>query len=320
MNNQKNYFKAIFSKIKLKSFGFFLLLAFVFLIFTKLSKQYTETLQLKIELTNVPNDIYINQDSILPFSVTTTTFGFNYVAHSFKNQNIVLDFETFSSKDANRFYSKSSEVNHLITQKLGANTTVESVKPDTLFVPFSKLTSKMIPVKLNAEFDFMPGYNFYDVISVQPDSIKIIGAVEAVANINFIETNLISTKGIKNNINLKADLVVPETSLVKLYPSQVNVTAEVEKYTENIIAVPINFIGLPQGLKINYFPKTAEVLYEVGLKDATRIIPEMFEVVCDYSKINSENSTTLKPFIYKSPNFVRNARLKLTEVEFIITE
>lgn len=320
MDKKKSYISNALSRIKFKSFGFFLLLAFVFLIFTKLSKQYTETLQLRIELTNVPNDIYINQDSIVPISVTVSTFGFNYLAHLFKNKRLMLNFETIFAKETDRIYTKSSDINYLISQKLGSNTSIESVKPDTISIRFSMLSSKVVPVKLNSQLSFMPGYNLYDTIVTKPDSIKIIGATETVVNINFIETELISLKDINSDININTSLKKPKTSEVKLYPSSVVVMAEVEKFTENFVTVPIDFIGLPQGIKINYFPKTVAVFYEVGLKDASRIIPEMFEVVCDYSQINSENSTALKPIIYKTPNFVKNTRLKLTEVDFIIIQ
>lgn len=320
MNKQKNYFNTILSKNKFKSFGFFLLLAFVFLIFTKLSKKYTETLNLKLELVNVPDDIYINQDSILPISATVSTFGFNYLIHLLKPQNISLDFKTVFSVDGNYAYSASSNIKYLITQKLGSNTVIETVKPDSITIPFSKLISKVVPIKLNRQFSFMPGYNLYDSIVMKPDSVKIIGSSIAVDNVDFIETSVISLKEIKSNINVKADLKLNEGSNVKLSKVHINVTAEVEKYTENIVFIPIDIMGLPKGVKINYFPKTVDVLYEVALKDAARIIPEMFEVVCDFNQVTNKNLTTLKPILYKSPDVVRNPRIKLNEVEFIIIE
>lgn len=320
MNKQKNYFNTIVSKIKFKSFGFFLLLAFVFLIFTKLSKKYTETLNLKVELVNVPNDIYINQDSILPVSATVRTFGFNYLAHLLNPQNLSLDFDTVFSVDGNLAYSASSNIKYLITQKLGSNVMIESVKPDSITIPFSKLISKVVPVKLNRKFNFMPGYNLYDSIVLKPDSVTIIGASKAVDGVNFIETSLISLDEIKNNINVKVNLSLNQASQIKLSQSQISISAEVEKYTENMVSVPIDIMGLPQDVKINYFPKTADVLYEVALKDAARIIPEMFEVVCDYNQVINKNITTIKPILFKSPRVVRNPRIRLKEVEFIIIE
>lgn len=308
------------SNINIKTFGFFLLLAFGFLLVTKLSKKYTETIEFQIELVNTPDDMYFNQDSLPTISATVTSRGFNYLANLFNQNVITLDFETLFSIRQNLAFCPTSDMKHLIASNIGLTAIVEGVKPDTLSISYSKLISKVVPVKLQSDFKFSAGYKIYNGIEVKPDSVTVIGAFNVVGEINFVETAVIEKKDIANTFNETVVLLNPNTTAVKMKPSQVKLHVPVEKYTENVVSVPIDFIGLPKDVNVNYFPKSVDVFFEVSLKDAENVVPELFEVVCNYNSLSSTNESVITPLIYKQPNFVKNARLKLKEVEFIIIE
>lgn len=303
-----------------KTFGFFLLLAFMFLVVTKLSKKYTETLQFKVELINTPDDLYFNQDSLPHISATVNTLGFNYLASVVSRNVIKLDFKSFFSLEQNYMYCSTANLKSLIASKVGSNAVVEIIKPDTISVPYAKLISKTIPVKLKSDLKFAQGYQLFKPITINPSSVTIVGALNQVSEIEEIETIVLSKKDVAKSFTQSVDLINPNNSVVKINPKQVGIEVVVEKYTENVVSVPIDFIGLPNNVKVNYFPKRVDVYYEVSLSDAQRVVPELFEVICDYNSIALNNVAVVTPILYKQPEFVRNARLKLKEVEFIIIE
>ena len=76
---------------RINVFILFLLFAFIVLILTKLSKEYTNTMAFGIEKTNIPEEHVILNDSIM-LNITLKTHGFKWLRYYISKPKIKIDF------------------------------------------------------------------------------------------------------------------------------------------------------------------------------------------------------------------------------------
>jgi hypothetical protein len=84
-----------FTNSKLKGIFFFLLLATVFWVLTKFSKQYTATASATIHYLNIPEATQIKDDNLKKIDFNLTTSGFEFLYYKFKKPIIDIDLKNF---------------------------------------------------------------------------------------------------------------------------------------------------------------------------------------------------------------------------------
>lgn len=304
---------------KLNVFFLFLLSSFIILIVTKLSKEYTNTIAFNIEKINIPKDKVILNDSNTVLKITLKTHGFMWIKYYFSEPKITIDFSNeIYNKNSKYFYAKS--VSYLNEKKQFSNSKVKllNINPDTLVFNYDTNLVKKIPVIIDMDISFTPGYNVLEAYKTIPDSIEIIGSNALVKNITSFQTEKVELKNVKSNINQKVKIALPKNLTdLKFSNTEVELIATVEKFTEGKIKIPVKVINLPSNISVTFFPKEVTVSYYTSLVAYNSIKSKDFEIICDYSKIN-ENQSFLIPEITKAPKKVKNVKISQQRIEFII--
>lgn len=305
---------------RINVFLIFLLLAFIILIFSKLSKSYTNTIAFKIEKLNVPQDKVIlnNSDSVL--NITLKTHGFKWLDFYLKPPKVKIDFSKDVSVNKSRFIYTKSKSKLFNTNRFYKNVEVINLFPDTLYFNFDVNAIKSVPVKINTNIEFRQGFDVFDVYKTFPDSVKVIGPRELISSIHEIETELLELKDVKSDVNTLINLKLPEKqSGIKFSNTSVGFKATVERFTEGSVKVPISVINVPEEIKIKYFPKEVVVTFYTSLEKFKYIKPNHFKVVCDYGKVGG-NSSYFTPELIKQSKDVKSVKLGRQHIEFIILE
>ncbi|UKM63600.1 YbbR-like domain-containing protein [Flavobacteriaceae bacterium GSB9] len=313
--------KGILSSIKSKRinvFVLFLLLAFIILIFTKLSKEYTHTVSFRIEKTNVPDKYVILNDSV-NLNITLKTHGFKWMKYAFYRPKIKIDFtEDVYKKDAVFEWTKSKAF--LENTQFDKEVDLLNLSPDTLRFRYGVNLIKKVPVKVNTDIKFSLGYDLAGKVASEPDSITVIGPNIIVSKINFLETEPLTMVDVRTDVNKTVTLKLPdEKANLKFSETKVDLKAKVDKFTEGTLKIPITMINVPQEITLKYFPKTVGVSYYVSLSDFANVTAKDFKVVCDYTKA-AQNQSFLIPELVKWPETVKNAKVNQKHIEFIITK
>jgi len=320
----RNSFKSkILKSVKnkrLNVFGLFFLLTFAFLALTKLSKKYTETIALDINYVNLPENRLITLDSAPKCNALVSDIGFNLLLYHFKKQKVQIDFEKdVFEKDSN--YIWILDKNDIIfNAQLGTTTEIISFEHDTIKFPFETLSTKKVPIVLNSKITFTPGYDILNTYRISPDSINVLGSYSSISGISKVETELLNLKDVNYSINRSLRLEPLDNQAIKFSENSVNISAKVEKFTEGTLEIPITIVNKPLDVSVNYFPKTVAVSFYVALNDYKAIKPLDFKVECDFLEVESSNKTFFTPKLVKIPETVKNARMKLDKVEFIIVQ
>lgn len=316
---KSNIIKSIKNK-RINVFFLFLLMAFLILIFSKLSKVYTNTLVFNVKKVNVPKEYVILNDTSAKLDITLKTIGFNWLKFYFTNPEIKVDFMKDVVKKDSYYILNKSKIFLKSKSEFGSQVELINVSPDELYFRYDVNLIKKIPVIANANINFSPGYDAFKVFEVVPDSILVIGPHDLVDKINSIQTEKIILENVKSSISKTIKLELPKNNSDLFFSNnEVSLKATVEKFTEGSIKVPVDLVNVPEDLKVKYFPKSIKVIYYTNLKNFNDISAKDFKVVCDYNNIN-DNQTLLLPKLDKVTNKVKSAKINQQHIEFIIAQ
>lgn len=308
----------IFKKLKkrdINRFSIFMAIAFVFLLISKLSNDYKQRIKLQINLTNLEEEIIVKQDSSNVIDILVEAKGFALVPYIFSDyKDIDIDSKEDIINRETYFIFDVRKHRYLIEEQLGSSYKLLTISPDTLFLPYSKRASKYIPVVLNSEIEYATGFDIKGDFTFDVDSVKIVGAEDKILGIKSIQTQPLKLSKVSSLIDEEIDLI--ELEDIEIFPKEVRVKADVQRFTEGTIEVPITITGKPEDLNLNYFPKTVTISYYVDLESYSSISVNDFEVHCHYDKDN-EGQTYFEPKIIKSPNFIKRLSIKQKRVDFI---
>ena len=312
--------KSIKSK-KLNVFGLFFLLALFFLVITKLSNSYTETIQLDIIIKNKPQTHRISIDSNQKIAIALKTHGFKLLSFHFFKPHMTIDFKSDIILKNNSYVWSSKKAMPNLQATLGSSVEILSVQPDSLVFSFETMTVKKVPVHLSQNIKMMPGYDISGSIKLVPDSITIVGSEKQVSKIKLIKTKILELNDIHSGFKKIIDIqYIEELKSLSLSHESIEIYAKVEKFTEGIFDIPVTITNLPEAVQINYFPKTISVVYYVSLANYKYIKPSDFIIECDYNRVLNSEQTFFTPKLTKYPGQIKSVRLKQNKVEFILTQ
>jgi hypothetical protein len=305
---------------KINVFFIFLLMSFLILIFSKLSKEYINTIGFNVKQVNVPKEYVILNDSNATINITLKTIGFNWLKYYFSKPEITVDFKTDVTKRDSFYILNNAKILLNKKEEFGNQVELLNASPDNLYFRFDVNSVRKIPVLADVELIFSPGYDTFNSIKISPDSVQVIGPNSLVDSIKSVKTETLKIEKIKDNILQKIKLKLPiNNDNLTFSNAEVELAVEVEKFTEGSVKVPVDFINVPENLKIKFFPKTINVLYYTSLNKFSEISSKDFKVICDYNKV-SDNQSFLLPDLLKITEKVKSAKINKQHIEFIITE
>ncbi|GAA4282382.1 hypothetical protein GCM10022260_28050 [Gaetbulibacter aestuarii] len=286
--------------------------------FSKLSKQYTNTIEFGINTVNVPQEAVILNDSNRNLKLTLKTYGFKWLNYYLNEPKINIDFsKDVVKRDSTFIWSKS--MSFLTNTQFDKQVQLLAMTPDTLYFKFDVNEVKKVNININSDIKFSLGYDLESALKSNPDSITVVGPKSLVDTILNISTEKLTLKDIKANIDQTIALKLPKNRDIKFSHKQVDVHAKVGKFTEGMVKVPVNLINVPDTLKIKYFPKVVVVSYYVSLTNFNQVKAQDFKVVCDFNKV-TKNQSVLIPQLMATSDLVKDAKINQNRIEFIVTE
>lgn len=309
----------LFKSKKINIFLLFFVLAFSILVLTKLSKVYTATLAFKVKPKDISDTHVIVNSNNPELDITIQTTGFNWLRYAIKRPELDINFKTdISKKDSTLIWSVSKGFSN-INKQFDKEEKIISINPDTLLFRFDVNDVKYVPITLDSKIQYAKGYNTLDTLKTVPDSVKLIGPSSVLKTISKVKTQYLELKEVKSDVNKTLLLQLDSLNKnIKTNITQAKLMVNVSKFSEGVLDIPIQIINIPEGVKVNYFPKQVSLSFTTSLEKFNTIKSEDFNIVCDYN--DASGNTTLSPKLIKQPNNVKNIRLLQQKIEFIITE
>ena len=295
----------------------FMLVAGLLWLIIKLSDTYTVTVPFAIHYVDIPaSQLIENNDEEV--NVTVSTTGFKLLNYYFKNKknrkiDISLKEAKYKKHDGNTYSYNSRIIIDNVGEMLSSNTTDITLAEDVQFFSMSRLASKKVKIIPVTNFSFEKQYDYYGEPSAMPDSTTIYGSVNDVNNTKELKTKVITKKNVNQNITAKVKIDLNEGLRADI--DEVEVFANVEKFTESEVVIPI---GIPESLNIHLYPSKASVRFIVAMKDYPIINTMSFKAIADTTDMFYNDFLPVK--LVLSPSNTQIIGIDPKEVEYIIVQ
>lgn len=289
----KKYIRLWKLKIPRNFFIFFIILAItsVVWVLNSLNNEYSTTIDIPIDY-NFPNNLANSTDLPSKFSVTIKGFGYNILKTNFINRfsKYIFDFSSLKSylKNNNKNNQYILETNKIrkVVQSSYFNdlVSIENIKPDTIFFKLTKVTEKIVKIKINANIKTKEQYVVFGQYEIKPDKIKIYGAKEILDSLDYVESEYFELNDVYQSKTI--ELPLKEIKGVKFQYKSVEVKFQVEEYTEIQIDKDIILLNVPDSLVLNIMPQKCFVRYKVPLRFVSIVNTNSINLYVDYKKID----------------------------------
>lgn len=301
------------------TFFFFLVLSTIFWLMTALNETYEREIGVPAYLVNIPKNVVVTSDMEDTVRVTVRDKGFALLAYTYGEgiRPINVNFQSAITRQSGYGVVSSQELMKMINQRFSGSSKIVQVKPDRLDFHYNYGLSRQVSVKMSGHV--VPGKSFYLARTrFWPEKVTVYGSKQALDSLRFVKTVPINITNFNDTVlrtvaleTIKGVKIVPNTVRIGLYP---------DILTEENIEVPIMAINMPEGKVLRTFPQRVTVNFIVGASMFRSISPEQFAVVVDYNEIIDHPSDKCSIHLRETPQGVRNARLKMTQVDYLIEE
>lgn len=298
----------------------FLLISSLFWMLTKLSKEYETKIVYTANYIELPSSKLFQNSPETSLELIVKSTGFNLLRENLKRKKINIDLRNVIPYKGNfQYYLLTDTKFNRVQSQLDKNIKLIGFSKDTLSFDLGFNKRKKVPVVKNFDFRYKSGYNLSNKIIVRPDSIEVSGPESQVDKINSIHTNLLKIHDIVEDFYYEIPVLkLEELDKVNYSHSEVQVIGQVEKFTEDSFQVPFEIVGLPENIEITTYPKTVEVIFQVGVSDYKKIAANDFKILCDYQKSINEKTPYLTPQLIEKPTLVSSIKLVPNQIEYLI--
>src|SRR5690606_2646722 len=137
------------------------------------------------------------------------------------------------------FYIVESDLEQEIEEQYG-EFPLRRVLTDTIHIQFGVNKEKYVKIVPDMNLNFESDYELYNDFKVVLDSMWILGPENIVDSIKVLRTVEYAGNNINGNINTTLAIALPENSeRLNFQTKNVNISAEVEKFSEKIVQSPV---------------------------------------------------------------------------------
>ncbi|MCF0210482.1 MAG: hypothetical protein HUK18_04115 [Bacteroidales bacterium] len=299
-----------------------LFLSFVLWFVITYSRVYEHNETFAITFVDNSNKVeFFTKDSVI--SVELKVNGFEFLANqvfSANKKKVVIELD-----DLNLNLSKGGEkipiarLKPKIMKSLGYEGMEAKILPNSINLSWKKVYSKKVVVVSKCKFLFKKPYEAYFPAEVLMKQVLIEGNEADLQKIDTIYTQPITYKNIDKTTTFFVPLDLSNMPQnIYCQTTSVPVRVSAEKFTENVVAIPINVVRYEDYKNVKVLPKDVKLRYRVAIKDYNKVNIKDFNayVICSNTAIS--NNSKLKVNINNIPDFVRVVSVVPEKVEYIL--
>ena len=286
--------------------------AATFWLFRALNKSHSALISYPIEFVfNVDSTVVMNS---LPttIKIDVSSGGWNLFRRTLIFSIDPIKVELDNPSEVN-FLTKSF-LSPIVEDQL-KGLTINYIVTDTLFLSIErKITKRMILKVDSLSLPLEEDYQLMSNITIQPDHVVLTGPKSI---INSFESDFYITldeNNIDEDFNGRVEVPIVFEDLIQSYPSEVNVSFEVDKFKNVKIGVPIILQNFPSNRVTTLLDSIVDVTYRVKESFKEDFSSEDFYVVLDYDFLKTDSLGV--PVLIKYPDTLRIVNIDSQKVRF----
>lgn len=299
-------------------FLFFFALSGAFWLLTAMNETYEREIVIPVRLVDIPDNVVLSSDTTTYVRINVRDKGYSLLTYQYgdKIRTVKIGFSNYIKKEGVGLVS-AAELQKLIYQQLFSSSKIVSIKPYKIEYYFNYGQKQKVPVRLNGVVE--PGQSYYfSKMELTPDSVEIYANKSVLDSIRYVLTTRLNVKNVTDT--LRRTLYLKRIRGVKIVPDTVHLTVYPDVLTEEKVDVPVTAVNMPAGKVLRTFPGRITVVFTCGASMFRSIHADQFKVIADYNEIVTNPSDKCNIYLRIMPHGVRNARLTVSQVDYLIEE
>ncbi len=298
-----------------------LLLSCAFWLQLSLSAEAQETLSLKVQYRNLPDDKVLTEPLPSEVNVLVKAEGFTLLVYKLglSHNELIVDLKKLNFQKNGDYYSStwiSSKHIGEINNQEGNKLNILSVFPDTINIVMDKKISKVLPVKFVGKSSKSPNLRIVGDVKLFPDSVHVTGGYHWLKKCDVIYTDsldLLENEGElerKIALNLAGGATAAEGKTVQ-------VKMLVQSLKSRKLEVNIRPINVPSGDELKLLPGVVSITFYATDSTFNAIDKSDFTAVADYNDlVFSQDKIEVQ--ITRYPKDIELPKITPAKVEYIL--
>ncbi len=302
------------------------LFALSFWLLLALSRNYESRVQFEIDYQNLPADKALLVTLPHSFNITLNGKGFDLAGLQFGRPKLPVQINIESnsiirhSDGSMEYRLPSKSLIPDFNKIIGSDLEIVAIDPDTLHLSFTDIQLKRVPVHPELKISFSKPYDMKGDYKIFPDSLTVSGPQSQVDLIKEIKTEPVEISNLDRPLSKILDIEKIKTSNVSYSADKIYLTVQVEEYTESSMTIPLQVQGVRPELQVRVLPEHVTVSYRVSLPDFSRVTPEMFTALADFSEFEPGVTNKIRVQLTKIPYFVKSVSVSPSMVSYILVK
>lgn len=316
----KQFYKDIRLNRSIVTYLICVIIASILWFLSALNQDYSTELTYPIKYVHLPEDKYLICELPSELQLEVQAKGFTLVGNRVKTSFLPINFnfapfaELLQEKRGIFEYTlNTADIKDRIAGQISPDIKLLSIYPEKLVFQFAATKEKKIAVRPMLDYTLKKQYILNQVTAV-PDSVIVRGASNIIDTLQYASTAIWSLKN-ANKTQQKV-LKLQEIANCQLVDKSVEVTLEIEQFTEARRSILIQAKQVPDSINVRLFPASVDITYDVGLSKYNSLNDKDFIFSVDYPV--DPTAPYLKVKAEKIPAFIKNLDFSPQKVEYIL--
>ena len=319
-NGRKNVLNRLLTDRRVRIMSLCLCLSVFLWLFVTLGKsyQYTLSVPLSFESSELPGRHFFCSDSVV--EVHLTTDGFDWLTSSLSLRRagtLHIDLASLSM-NMKSGYAKipTGFLNKQVLSAISMSNVPMEIMPDTLSLRWKKTYSKSVPLVSRVKVECEQPFALFGSPELLINHIEVEGTREELEKTDTLYTKQITLKGVNRNLMsfVPVDFDYSSEGL-NVQMSMVPLRVEVKEYTENIIELPVEAIT-GRGEKVKLYPPTVKLRYRVAMEDYRKVNTD--EIRAYVLTDGSSGKRKLRVMLNNLPDMIKVISLEPSKLDYVI--
>lgn len=288
--------------------------ATLFWIILSLNDNVTRSIDLRIQIANVPDSVTFISDPPASFHVIVRDKGTKLLRSGMlSHPHLEFNFRDFA--DDGVFRIRKSDFNTALKSAFGASAQIMSASLDSLSLTYTTEKGKRVPVVVVSDVSAAPGF----VVAEKPTPMQKWVLVYSCSEMVDTVTRVYTEPVVKRNLSETEEVDVKFRPIkgMKITPASVRVKVPVEPLVKKESMININVENVPEGYSLLLFPNRVKVVYYVPMSVFSSDLPPM-DVAVDWMDTKRYRGSKVPIRIRQYFEYVENPTMLLDSVEYSI--
>lgn len=267
------------------------ILAFCLWFIVNLSRDFNITINLPLEIGNLPEEMALVGDPPDFASVGVTGEGWKLISLYNNPPRIIIDAEEAEVNLFERVQQQISVVSEV---------SITNVEPLAFQLDLEEKIYREVPVVAQVDINTQERFGIIGSPELEPDHVTISGAASLVNEIQEVSTRSVELADVNESRELELEVESPIPG-ISVEPERITYKFEITEFTEGEVRIPIRIRNLPPGSAVTYNPSTVTVIYGIPIDQYSEVQnTRPFIAYVDYNTIEEDTTGLVIPQIEKT--------------------